>query len=265
MDSLRDMLVLTPEQMRIDVELCGQMLVMIRRQENLRDIIACMQVLESSLSTASSLLREDYESHHEFIASLDPAGVFADISGEYKKAEEISQQTKTLMYESKQFDIADLWHAADHSRQKVFELRHKVFGRTGGRRLPHGVHGAHGPFNRLQWTLDGKPRLVDIYGRTETEVEEEIQADPYRQFSLPVQEEEDDVVEHPNIKPMWLLQLFTRWGTRWHAANRQPEQQPATADDGHGTGASSSSSAIDLKADTVAGVNRSSPVRKSSD
>lgn len=245
LESLRDMLVLTPEQMRIDVELCGQMLVMVRRQEHLHNITACLKAFESSLSTASSLLRQDYESHLEFIASLDPTGVFADINGEYKKAEEMSQQTKTLMYESKQFNTADLWHAVNHSRQKVFELRHKVFG-AGSRRLPPGVEDAHGSYNRLQWTLDGKRRLVDIYGRTEKEVEEEAQADPHGLFSLPVPEEEKDVVEHPSMKPMWLLQLFTRWGAHWGAQTATRQESPAPDIPTVGT-----STALESKTDTV--------------
>lgn len=235
--SLQDMVILTPAQMRVDVELCGQMLIMTRRQEHLRDVISCLQVLESSLSTTSQLLREDYEAHHEFIVSLDPASVLSDINGEYKKAEEFSQQTNTLVYESEQFNINDLWQPVNHSRQQVFKLRDKVFG-IDGRRLPHGVHGAHGQFNRLQWTLDGKPRLVDVYGKTQKEVEEEARADPRAEFSLPVTgEDEEDVVEHPSIKPMWLLRLFTRWGARWgaHPTVTQTEQHPVTNDQNFGT------------------------------
>lgn len=83
------------------------------------------------------------------------------------------------------------------SRQKVLEMRHKVFGVhkvfdasetqgdssskkkkgkkvTGsGRVLPQGVRGAHGKFNRLQQRLDGREVVVDWLGRTESDVEEE--------------------------------------------------------------------------------------------
>lgn len=107
----------------------------------------------------------------------------------------------------------DLWHIATPPRQKVLELREKVFG-TGGRRLPPGVHGAHGRFNRLQWTLDGQERLVDYLGRTESEAEEESSVDPNSMFTMPP---EEDLVEHPGIKPMWLLRFFTSWGARWGA------------------------------------------------
>jgi len=102
----------------------------------------------------------------------------------------------------------------------VFALREKVFG-TGGRRLPAGVHGAHGPFNRLQWTLDGRERLVDYLGRTESEAEEESGLEHLRRGGVRVDraanEEEEDVVAHPGIKPMWLLRFFTSWGARWSA------------------------------------------------
>jgi hypothetical protein len=46
-------------------------------------------------------------------------------------------------------------------------------GQGPGRKLPEGVHGAHGSFNRLQWRLDGRGVLVDELGRTESEAEEE--------------------------------------------------------------------------------------------
>jgi hypothetical protein len=36
--------VLSPERMRVDVEMCGQVLVMIRREEHLRNAIACLEV-----------------------------------------------------------------------------------------------------------------------------------------------------------------------------------------------------------------------------
>ncbi|KAF8640106.1 hypothetical protein AX17_001342 [Amanita inopinata Kibby_2008] len=229
--SLQDILILTPEQMRIDVELCSQVLIMLRRQEHLRNIVACLQVLESSLAATSSRLREDYETHLDFITSVDPTNIFSDINAQYKMAEETSQQTKTLLYESKQFSMSDLWHASSHFRQEVFDLRNKVFG-TGGRRLPRGVHGAHGRFNRLQWTIDGQKRLVDYCGRMETEVEEETRAD-HGYFTVPVPEEdEQNVVEHPSMKPVWLLRLFTSWGARWGAATAsRSRQRPDTADE----------------------------------
>ncbi len=44
LDSLRSVKVLRPEQMRIDVELCAQVLVMMRREEHLRNVVACLEV-----------------------------------------------------------------------------------------------------------------------------------------------------------------------------------------------------------------------------
>lgn len=42
--SLRSMRILSPERMKIDVELCGQLLMMMRREEHLRNIIVCVEV-----------------------------------------------------------------------------------------------------------------------------------------------------------------------------------------------------------------------------
>lgn len=115
----------------------------------------------------------------------------------------------------------------------MFALREKVFG-TGGRRLPEGVHGAHGPFNRLQWTLDGRERLVDYLGRTESEAEEESGLEHLRRdggvrvdrAENEEEEEDDDLVAHPGIKPMWLLRFFTSWGARWSASASTPAVAP---------------------------------------
>ncbi|KAH0587538.1 hypothetical protein H2248_006318 [Termitomyces sp. 'cryptogamus'] len=225
LDSIRRAVHVLPiDYMRVDAELAGQLLIMSRRNEHLQNVIACLQVLTSALSTTNTQLLEDYTTHAPFISDLDThASVICNIDAENAKADKTSQATNTLRYEAEQFRVVDLWHTAMPSRQKVLALREKVFG-TGGRRLPPGVHGAHGKFNRLQWTLDGRERLVDHLGRTESEAEEEEPGAPY--LGLQHEDEDEDVVQHPGIKPMWLLNFFTRWGARWGvfaAASSQPQ------------------------------------------
>lgn len=44
LNSLRSTKVLNVEQMRIDVELCAQVLIMMRREEHLRNVVACLEV-----------------------------------------------------------------------------------------------------------------------------------------------------------------------------------------------------------------------------
>ncbi|KAF9009063.1 hypothetical protein BDQ17DRAFT_1422232 [Cyathus striatus] len=215
MESFRGMHILRPEQMRIDVELCGQMLIISRREEHLRNVMECLEVVAVRLSDKTAALERDYQSHLEMLNDLGArVKILSDIDEENAKMEEIIQATNTLSYESEQFRVPDLWHTASHSRAKVLLLREQVFG-TGGRRLPPGVHGAHGRFNRLQWTLDGRERLVDYLGRTESEAEEESKVDPHSLFIRPPEEDEEDVVEHSSIKPMWLLRFFMGWGARW--------------------------------------------------
>ncbi|KAF9462668.1 hypothetical protein BDZ94DRAFT_1194337 [Collybia nuda] len=214
MMSLRNMHVTAIERMRVDVELCGQLLIMIRREQHLQNVVNCLRILTDSLTEKNTLLREDYQAHLPFLSDLEArTKVMSDIDAETARADKTSQATHTLRYESEQFRVPDLWHTATPPRQKVLALREKVFG-TGGRRLPPGVHGAHGRFNRLQWTLDGRERLVDYLGRTESEAEEESLVDSETVLNFPLEGEEEDVVEHPGIKPMWLLRFFTSWGAR---------------------------------------------------
>ncbi|KXN89570.1 Protein STB6 [Leucoagaricus sp. SymC.cos] len=210
LDSLRSIKVLSPERMKIDVELCAQVLIMVRREEHLRNVIACLEVIS-----------------------------YSALEGRVLQADSITQATNTLQYESAQFSISEVWHTASLSRKKVFELREKVFG-TGGRRLPSGKHGAHGRFNRVQWTLDGNRRLVDYLGRTEDEAEEEnrVKVPGVAVHPPPPDDEEEEVVEHAGMKPMWLLRFFTTWGARWsalrvggghHTAAQDSSSGPATA------------------------------------
>lgn len=155
------------------------------------------------------------------------AQIIADVEAERVRAETMTQERNTLLYESQQFRVHELWRMASPSRQKVLDLREKVFG-TGGRRLPPGVKGAHGRFNRVQWTLDGNERLVDVMGRTESEVEEEDRL-VANGIAEQTEEDEEDVVEHPGIKPMWLLRFFTSWGDKWSVKKEELPKENSEA------------------------------------
>ncbi|KAK7061736.1 hypothetical protein R3P38DRAFT_2831259 [Favolaschia claudopus] len=221
--SFKDLKILTPERMRIDVALCGQVLVLTRREEHLRNVLGCVQVLTASLSQINAQLREDYQKHARALLEVEQdTKTVADIDLEASKAYKITQAQNTISYESKQLQIPELWRIASPPRRTTFMLRDKVFG-MGGRRLPPGKHGAHGRFNRLQWTLDGQERLVDHLGRTESEAEEESRLERMENLRPPPPEDEE-VVKHTSIRPMWLLRFFTSWGARWGAA---PEATPA--------------------------------------
>ncbi|KAJ7771390.1 hypothetical protein DFH07DRAFT_1057717 [Mycena maculata] len=219
--SFKDLKVLSPERMRIDVQLCGQVLIMTRREEHLKNVLACVRILTASLSDTNTRLREDYESHVRTLAEVEKqTRAIADIDVEGSKADKILQAQNTISYETQQFLVPDLWHIARPPRHATFALRDKVFGN--GRRLPPGKHGAHGRFNRLQWTLDGQERLVDYLGRTESEAEEESVVGMEEEVPRPpTDDEEDSVIKHPAMRPMWLLRFFTSWGAKWGAT--QPD------------------------------------------
>jgi hypothetical protein len=124
-----------------------------------------------TLSETNSTLRDEYQEHNQKLSPFVARGsVISEVESIRLKADSMAQETKALQYESSQFRPEYLWRVAEPARRRTFELREKVFGT--GRRLPQGVSGAHGQFNRLQWTLDGQGRLVDSLGRDESEVEE---------------------------------------------------------------------------------------------
>jgi hypothetical protein len=213
--------------MRIDVELSGQLLIMWRREQHLDDALACLQAIISSIQSTNASLRADYTSHQPHLILVDERAriVLAKAEAARVDADRHVQEASALRYEHAQFNMAELRRAAVHPRQAVLDLRAQVFGHGGdpqgrgrGRRLPPGVRGAHGRFNRFQETLDGEGRLVDWRGRTESEAEEEKRCGLY-ESDEDTSDEEEDVVEHAGIKPIWLLNLFNNWVT-WlsHAA-----------------------------------------------
>ncbi|KAG7094971.1 hypothetical protein E1B28_005771 [Marasmius oreades] len=213
-----DIKILPLERMRIDVELAGQYLIMDRREQHLKNVMATLSVLTNRLSSTNANLWAHYKNHLPDLAALEARSkVIAELETENDRiASKINQPTNTLQYEGQQFHVEEAWRATNHLRNQVLEYRRKLFETEGGRRLMPGIHGAHGRFNRLQWTLDGRERLVDSYGRTESEAEEEDKVDLSAKFGQRVKEEdEEDAVEHPGIKPMWLLRFFTRLGAVW--------------------------------------------------
>ncbi|KAI0352939.1 hypothetical protein OH77DRAFT_1459472 [Trametes cingulata] len=227
-----DSRVLPVERMRIDVELCGQLLVMRRREEHLANVLACLQALTTQLSAQNAQLHADHEGVRSSLAQLDArAGELHRLEALRTEAEALTQETNALAYESAQFLVEDLWHMAAQPRQRVLALREKVFGT--GRRLPQGVRGAHGPFSRVQRTVDGKERLVDRFGRTESEAEEEEDLPQLPGMELDT-DDEVDAIEHQSLKPTWLLRFFNYWGGKLGLGRGAPNPPDGQAKAGSG-------------------------------
>lgn len=252
-EDLRGLRTLPTDRMQIDIELCGQFLMMRRREEHMANVIVCLKALTSTLSSSNSSIRQEYESKQGIIETLQArSGVLQDIEAARAHADAMTQETNALAYESAQFLVDDLWHMAAGPRQKVLTTRENVFGT--GRRLPQGVRGAHGRFNRVQRALDGSTRLVDAHGRTESEAEEEEELP----WTRPIYREEDegDVIEHASLKPTWLLRFFNYWGSRWgisrrHTKEKEEGHNDANKERGKSTSASASTSGLELRSTLV--------------
>jgi len=210
--------VLPVQRMKIDVELCGQLLVMRRREQHLEGVVACLHILTSRLSQMNAHLREDYEAHQADLASTESRiKIIAEIEGARDKAYAMLQETQALSYEAGQFHAPDLVSAVAPQRQKVFEMRSRVF--DTGRRAP----GA-GKFHRVLWTLGGQETHVDSAGRTE---EEAIEEQGLHDMHLPEEEEEERQEREreavPKPPPSWLLKMIASWGNRWGAGRKKAD------------------------------------------
>ncbi|GJE83999.1 hypothetical protein PsYK624_000730 [Phanerochaete sordida] len=237
--------------MRVDVELCGQLLIMRRREAHLANVLACLGALTTRLSATNRTIRGEYTAKAAELDALRArAGVLQELEGARARADAMTQDAHALAYESAQFAVDELWHMAAAPRSKVLAMREQVFGT--GRRLPQGFKGAHGPFNRLQWTLDGRGRLVDLHGRTESEAEEEDELPPIR----PAVHEDEEVVENASLKPTWLLRMFNYWGTRWgqksgKAPDKGKEKEQGIDGVGQTEAVQSTDAVLDLPAEDV--------------
>jgi hypothetical protein len=140
------------------------------------------------------------------------------------------QQVAALDYEAGQFRRQELWDAAIAPRAKVLELRGKVFGSdiVSSRKR-----------RRKQWTLGGQELEVDVWGRTESEAEEERRAGAGLGDLRVLGDETDDEIseaeeegEHNDalMQPMWLLKFLTRWTARLgFLAGQQPSPSQSHA------------------------------------
>ena len=228
--------------MKIDVELCGQSLVMRRREEHLEGVVACLRILTSQLSQMNTYLREDYEAHQLDLAGAESrVKIIAEIEGARDKAYTMLQETHALSYEAAQFHVPDLWNAVASQRQKVFEMRSRVFD-TGQHAL-----GA-GKFNRVLWTLDGQETHVDRAGRTEEEVIEERGLHDMEVLEGEEGEEHEERGGEAVAKPppSWLLKMIANWGNRWGAGRKKADdmvtKSPPIVDGDKGTLSSPSES-----------------------
>lgn len=245
--ALRGAHILPLERMRIDVELCGQLLVMWRRERHLLNIVQCLEALSSSLARTNATLRADHEAARSDRDTLaERASVLQRIEATGTRADALTQETQALAYETAQFLVEDLWHMALQPRRRVLAMREKVFGT--GRRLPQGVRGAHGRYNRVQWALGGGELLVDALGRTESEAEEEDDLPHESGYETDEVEEEVDAVENLSLKPTWLLRLFNYWGSKWGAVTHDSKAK-AKAKEGQ-EGHDEKESAIEISAST---------------
>ncbi|KAI0053522.1 hypothetical protein FA95DRAFT_1600673 [Auriscalpium vulgare] len=243
--ALRHSRILPLDRMKIDVDLCGQLLIMQRREKHLAGVVSTLEILTSILSQTNARLRSDYDAHIDNVGAADArTKVIAEVESARGKVATVLQETRALAYETSQFNVPDLWHAVAPQRHKVLALRQKVF--DTGRRAP----GVYGRFSRLQWTLDGAGRLVDRMGQTVDDAAEEV--------GMPemFEDEDEDIGggERAAAKPApsWLLKMFASWGTRWKKGPAKDGGAEGKAD-GHGdgleAGASASASGTALSTD----------------
>ncbi|KIK97154.1 hypothetical protein PAXRUDRAFT_136907 [Paxillus rubicundulus Ve08.2h10] len=313
--SVRDVHVLRTDRMCIDVELCGQVLIMRRREAHLEGVVKCLEHLTTALAHNSTSLRNTYNIHKPIIDALtssSPPSAYHQSSSHPGEPATLPTTSPTfpispisptllrynlhahsppaltplmvalhalpvpppvpaLQYEAAQLRVDDMWASAREVRRKVWELRGVVFGResvlgvgrAGSGASEVGARGRRAGKGKgrrrctSQWRLDGSERLVDAYGRTESEAEEERAAAAGGDYSEGEDETESEgdmwagggdggavEGEREAMGPMWLLRVFTSWGARLGFLRRGTEAgvpatrepSPSTTTGGNGGG-----------------------------
>lgn len=119
--------------------------------------------LRDDLSANEDLLADEARLRQEGSAGLDAA--------EARQADWDNIQ-EIMLYQVEEMDMKNLWRSVQHQRARVAAVRRSVFDAPPGTRPKPGT--ANRRFFRVQSTLDPEEqRLVDYFGRTESEAEEE--------------------------------------------------------------------------------------------
>ncbi len=224
--------------MQIDVDLCAQLLVYRRRTARVKTTLRILQSLVESSATANDELRQYHSTQIEVLQQLaEQCQIVSDIEEAVGTVDGAGLDTDGLLYEEHSFNVPALWRMAQGPRQRVFAIRERVFGTRGKKRYA-GAAESRGRFNRVQKTLDGKERLVDWMGRTESDVEEERElpeimpgeaGDDDSEYEVEMQvsgvpsvqslkeradadAKGDEQEGYVRSTSAWLLELFSRWG-----------------------------------------------------
>jgi hypothetical protein len=239
------------ENMRIDVDLCGQLLIMHRRRAHLTRLASILDRLTHNLSTSNAQLKSDYRAHEGELGELDARlKVVAKTDEVHARAETILLEARALSYESGQFAPGELWRSVAAQRHKVFATRQKVMGANRPEGAAGGGEGGSA-FRKLQYTLAGEEIWVDWLGRTREEAEEEEglvdglggydEDEQGSTISEGVEQMSGSNVgdigvagpggEQDAARPSsWFLELFERYTQRWR-------KRPAKTGDETGEGA----------------------------
>ncbi|KAF8559090.1 hypothetical protein OG21DRAFT_1503545 [Imleria badia] len=189
LSSVQHMPVLRTDWMRIDVELCGQILMMRRREAHLEGVVKCLEYLTTTLDHASTALRNSHTAHkpiinaltsHHLVSPAAPAAASPTTSPTLPAAFQaynslgltpvaaalhalpVAPPVPALQYEAAQLRVDDMWASTREVRKKLWELRSAVFGRENvlgvGGPGPSGVGGEMGPRGRRTGKGKGRRR-----------------------------------------------------------------------------------------------------------
>ncbi|KIJ56680.1 hypothetical protein M422DRAFT_22838 [Sphaerobolus stellatus SS14] len=175
LSKLRDTEVLPVDRMKIDVGLCGQYLIMHRREIHLQNIITLLDHFNTSVGIRTTKIED------ELIASEAAADATTRLRHEVWSAidhteSHLSDWANTqdlLNYQTDEMELAPLWRSVREQRARTLEARQNVFPAPSRKRISRQpISRTH---FRMQSTLEPDEfRLVDWFGRTESEAEEEI-------------------------------------------------------------------------------------------
>ncbi|KAF8592329.1 hypothetical protein K439DRAFT_1655872 [Ramaria rubella] len=174
LSKLRDRPSVPLDRMKIDVGLCGQYLIMRRREHHLQNMTALLEHLNASLTLKNARVQDDLNTSEEPLAEVTRLRntVWTAIDAIEARFVRWGSVQEVMRYQADQMDTKHLCREARQQRSRIAAVRQAVFDAPPGTRPKPGT--ASRRFFRVQATLDPEDqRLVDWLGRTESEAEEE--------------------------------------------------------------------------------------------
>ncbi|KZS97577.1 hypothetical protein SISNIDRAFT_546672 [Sistotremastrum niveocremeum HHB9708] len=215
LQSIRGTRLLPLEYMKIDADLCGELLVMRMRERHLSNVMQLLETVERVQSARNADLFHEQSRNQPLLSQIqDKRKIIQAVEQLRDDSARVEKQVNTVHYQSKQIQPFKLWQNVKLLRQWVATQRSHIYKTV--RELPGSGHGESSNstishvYPYLEETMPGGYVRVDGRGRTEEEFLEEMGVAEAREDL----EREDQNMVGINFDDVSVVEVTKGWAER---------------------------------------------------